>query len=254
MTTSREIRLKSRPVGLPKASDFELASVDLPAPGDGEVQVRNLWMSVDPYMRGRMYDRPSYVPPFQIGQALQGGAIGEVIASNDPDFKPGDVVSSMFGWREAFNAHPKSLAAAGMGVELEVGGKAAGPGLRHGRGAVMGGEIGAEFRVGGKAQDVAAELGVIRREQALAAFGEPFAHAAGAHRNDRQARGACLQCGEAKGFQLRGQREQVAAGQQGLYGRWRNGAKEFHFVRQAETARLSFKSRPLRSVAGQAPG
>lgn len=120
MTTSREIRLKSRPVGLPKASDFELATVELPAPGDGEVQVCNLWMSVDPYMRGRMYDRPSYVPPFQIGQALQGGAIGEVVASNDPDFKPGDIVNSMFGWREAFNAHPKSLAAAGLGAITKI--------------------------------------------------------------------------------------------------------------------------------------
>jgi NADPH-dependent curcumin reductase CurA len=116
MTTSREIRLKSRPVGVPKVSDFDLATVDLAAPGDGEVQVKNLWMSVDPYMRGRMYDRPSYVPPFQIGQALQGGAIGEVVASNDPDYKPGDIVNSMFGWREAFNANPKALAAAGMGA------------------------------------------------------------------------------------------------------------------------------------------
>jgi NADPH-dependent curcumin reductase CurA len=120
MTTSREIRLKSRPVGVPKVSDFDLATVELAAPGDGEVQVKNLWMSVDPYMRGRMYDRPSYVPPFQIGQALQGGAIGEVVASNDPNFKPGDVVNSMFGWREAFNANPKALAAAGMGAITKV--------------------------------------------------------------------------------------------------------------------------------------
>jgi NADPH-dependent curcumin reductase CurA len=120
MTTSREIRLKSRPVGMPKASDFDLATVELAAPGDGEVQVRNLWMSVDPYMRGRMYDRPSYVPPFQIGQALQGGAIGEVVTSNDPDFEPGDVVNSMFGWREAYNANPKALAAAGMGAITKI--------------------------------------------------------------------------------------------------------------------------------------
>lgn len=120
MTTSREIRLKARPVGMPKASDFDLATVELPTPGDGEIQVKNLWMSVDPYMRGRMYDRPSYVPPFQLGEALQGGAIGEVIASNDPDFKPGDLVNSMFGWREAYNAHPKSLAAAGMGAITKI--------------------------------------------------------------------------------------------------------------------------------------
>jgi NADPH-dependent curcumin reductase CurA len=120
MTTSREIRLKSRPVGMPKVSDFDLATVELAAPGDGEVQVKNLWMSVDPYMRGRMYDRPSYVPPFQIGQALQGGAIGEIVASNDPDYKPGDIVNSMFGWREAFNANPKALAAAGMGAITKI--------------------------------------------------------------------------------------------------------------------------------------
>ena len=70
---AHEIRLKSRPVGMPKAENFELAEVALPEPKDGEVLVRNMWMSVDPYMRGRMYDRPSYVPPFQIGEALQGG-------------------------------------------------------------------------------------------------------------------------------------------------------------------------------------
>ncbi|MGE5567285.1 MAG: NADP-dependent oxidoreductase [Parcubacteria group bacterium] len=104
MTTSREVRLKSRPEGMPQPGNFEVASVDLPDPGAGEVQVKNLFMSVDPYMRGRMYDRPSYVPPFQIGEALQGGAVGEVVASNDPNLKVGDIVQSMFGWRERFNA------------------------------------------------------------------------------------------------------------------------------------------------------
>jgi NADPH-dependent curcumin reductase CurA len=101
-TTTREIHLKSRPAGLPASENFEVASVELPAPGAGEVLVRNLWMSVDPYMRGRMYDRPSYVPPFQIGEVLQGGAIGRIETSNHPDFKPGDLVESMNGWREAF--------------------------------------------------------------------------------------------------------------------------------------------------------
>ncbi len=100
--TSREVRLKSRPVGTPKAENFEVASVTLADPGPGEVLVKNLWMSVDPYMRGRMYDRESYVPPFQIGEALQGGAVGQVVASGDPAFKAGDLVESMFGWREAF--------------------------------------------------------------------------------------------------------------------------------------------------------
>ena len=104
MTTSREVRLKSRPTGMPAADNFEIASVTLPAPGAGEVQVKNLWMTVDPYMRGRMVDRPSYVPPFQIGEALQGGAVGEIVASNAPGFKAGDLVQSMLGWREGFNA------------------------------------------------------------------------------------------------------------------------------------------------------
>src|SRR5689334_2953921 len=109
MTTVREIRLKSRPVGLPTAANFELASVDLPAPGPGEVQVKNLWMTVDPYMRGRMNDVQSYTPPFALGKAMDGGAVGEVTASGDPGFKPGDLVQSGFGWREGFNAPAQSL-------------------------------------------------------------------------------------------------------------------------------------------------
>jgi NADPH-dependent curcumin reductase CurA len=96
---SREIQLKSRPIGMPNADNFQVADVSLPDPGPMEAVVKNLWMTVDPYMRGRMYDRESYVPPFQIGEALQGGAIGEVVSSNDPTLKPGDLVESMFGWR-----------------------------------------------------------------------------------------------------------------------------------------------------------
>ena len=79
MTTSREVRLKSRPVGVPTAANFEVAEVTLPAPGPGEVQIRNSWMTVDPYMRGRMNDVKSYSPPFQLGEAMQGGAVGEVL-------------------------------------------------------------------------------------------------------------------------------------------------------------------------------
>ena len=109
MVTSREIRLKSRPIGMPTADNFELATVSVPNPAPGEVQVKNLWMTVDPYMRGRMIDRASYVPPFKLGEALQGGAIGEVTASNDPRLKLGDLVSTMFGWREAFNAPAGTL-------------------------------------------------------------------------------------------------------------------------------------------------
>lgn len=106
---AREIRLKARPIGLPQLEHFELAAVGLPEPKAGEVLVRNLWLSVDPYMRGRMYDRESYVPPFQIGAALEGGAVGEVIASQNPDFAPGDLVMSMLGWRDAFVAPGAAL-------------------------------------------------------------------------------------------------------------------------------------------------
>jgi NADPH-dependent curcumin reductase CurA len=104
MTAVREIRLKSRPTGRPTLDNFELAAVDLADPGPGEVQVKNLWMTVDPYMRGRMNDAKSYAAPFQLGQAMEGGAVGEVVASNDSALKPGDLVQSMFGWREGFNA------------------------------------------------------------------------------------------------------------------------------------------------------
>lgn len=103
-TVFREIRLAARPAGEPGPEHFSLAEVEARAPGPGEVLVRNTWMSVDPYMRGRMVDRPSYVPPFQLGQALQGGAVGEVLESNAEGFAKGDLVESMFGWREGFTA------------------------------------------------------------------------------------------------------------------------------------------------------
>jgi NADPH-dependent curcumin reductase CurA len=76
---------------------------------DQEVLVRNLFMSVDPYMRGRMNARKSYVPPFELGKPLDGGAVGDVIESRAPEFKPGDVVTSNFGWREYFVAAPQDL-------------------------------------------------------------------------------------------------------------------------------------------------
>jgi NADPH-dependent curcumin reductase CurA len=104
MTTVTEVRLKSRPVGLPKRENFGFASVELRDPGAGEVQVKNLWMTVDPYMRGRMNDVRSYAPPFALGEVMNGGAIGEVTASKDPSLKEGDLVQSQYGWREGFTA------------------------------------------------------------------------------------------------------------------------------------------------------
>ena len=124
MTASREVRLARRPVGQPQPGDFEVAQVETPAPAAGEVQVRNLWMSVDPYMRGRMYDRPSYVPPFELGKAMQGGAVGQVTASGAPGFAEGDLVSTMFGWRETFNApaeHVQKLDAQGLPPQAFLG-------------------------------------------------------------------------------------------------------------------------------------
>ncbi|MDX6198596.1 MAG: hypothetical protein QOJ79_1747 [Actinomycetota bacterium] len=97
---SREIRLAARPVGEPKPSDFELAEVEVPSPAEGELVVHNLVMSVDPYMRGRMNDVKSYVPPFQVGEALQGGAVGEVVESMAESHKVGDLVLHMQGWRD----------------------------------------------------------------------------------------------------------------------------------------------------------
>ncbi|MFN5398610.1 MAG: NADP-dependent oxidoreductase, partial [Pseudanabaena sp.] len=97
---SREIQLVSRPNGMPTADDFAIAKTKLEPLQDGQVLVRNLYMSVDPYMRGRMSDRKSYVPPFELGQPLNGGAVGEVIESRTQEFKQGDVVISSFGWRE----------------------------------------------------------------------------------------------------------------------------------------------------------
>ncbi|MFN3286993.1 MAG: NADP-dependent oxidoreductase [Sphingomonadaceae bacterium] len=97
---AREWRLKARPEGLPGPECFELAETRLPPPGEGEIRVRNRWLSVDPYMRGRMVDRPSYIPPFQLGAPLEGGAIGVVEESRAAGFAPGDLVSHMQGWRE----------------------------------------------------------------------------------------------------------------------------------------------------------
>jgi NADPH-dependent curcumin reductase CurA len=94
---AREIRLAARPVGEPKPTDFDLAEVEMPT---GEVVVRNVVMSVDPYMRGRMNDAKSYVPPFQIGAPLDGGAVGEVVSSSDSSLSPGDLVLHGFGWRD----------------------------------------------------------------------------------------------------------------------------------------------------------
>lgn len=100
MARTRQIRLVSRPTGWPTHENFELVEVDVPALKPGQVLVRNTVMSVDPYMRGRMNDTRSYVPPFALGEPLDGGAVGEVVASEAPGLAVGDHVAHQLGWRE----------------------------------------------------------------------------------------------------------------------------------------------------------
>src|SRR4051812_2267631 len=96
----RTWHLKSRPVGMPTMDNFELKEVPAPALQDGWIRVENKYLSVDPYMRGRMNDVKSYVPPFEVGAPLEGGAVGKVVESRSPHFREGETVFHMMGWRE----------------------------------------------------------------------------------------------------------------------------------------------------------
>jgi len=98
--TAREVHLVARPDGWPTPDDFAVVEAPMPEPGDGQVLVRNRFLSVDPYMRGRMNDVKSYVPPFQLGEVMTGGAVGEVVASETTDLNVGDTVAHFLGWRE----------------------------------------------------------------------------------------------------------------------------------------------------------
>ncbi|SFW48795.1 NADP-dependent oxidoreductase [Amycolatopsis australiensis] len=99
MTTATEIRLASRPEGVPTHDNFAIVDTEVPTAGDGQILVRNLIMSVDPAMRGRMRDVKSYAPPFEVGEVMSGGAVGEVVESHVDDVKPGDHVLHQAGWR-----------------------------------------------------------------------------------------------------------------------------------------------------------
>jgi NADPH-dependent curcumin reductase CurA len=101
-STALEVRLASRPTGWPTEDNFEIVEVDVPTPAEGQILVRNVVMSVDPYMRGRMNDVKSYVPPFQVGQPLEGGAVGEIVAvgAGVEGLAVGDNVLHGLGWRE----------------------------------------------------------------------------------------------------------------------------------------------------------
>lgn len=95
-----EIHLKERPVGIPSENNFELVRVSVPDPEEDQFLVRNIWMSVDPYMRGRMRQAKSYLPSFQLNKPLEGDCVGQIIESKNNQFKVGEYVLSNFGWRE----------------------------------------------------------------------------------------------------------------------------------------------------------
>jgi NADPH-dependent curcumin reductase CurA len=96
---NQQVLLRRRPVGEPVPEDFELVETAVPSPGPGQVLVRARFLSLDPYMRGRMSDAKSYAKPVELGAVMEGGTVGEVVASNDPGFAPGDLVMGGYGWQ-----------------------------------------------------------------------------------------------------------------------------------------------------------
>ncbi|MDT0266815.1 NADP-dependent oxidoreductase [Streptomyces sp. DSM 44915] len=119
-TTSREWHLVARPSGWPAVADFALRAVPVREPAEGEILVRNRYLSVDPYMRGRMNDTKSYVPPFGLDEPMTGDALGEVLASRAPGFAVGDVVTHRLGWREFAVLRADDAVAVPAGGEVPV--------------------------------------------------------------------------------------------------------------------------------------
>ena len=107
--SNRAWHLVARPTGLPTMENFALRELAREPLADGEVRVRNLWLSVDPYMRGRMNDAKSYAAPFALGEPMQGGAVGRVVESRAEGFAEGDLVLHMLGWREEAVAPAKAF-------------------------------------------------------------------------------------------------------------------------------------------------
>jgi NADPH-dependent curcumin reductase CurA len=106
---NRQILLASRPKGAPSESDFKLVETPVPEPKDGEVLVRALYLSLDPYMRGRMSDRASYAKPVQLGEVMTGGVVGRVVASRNGKFREGDIVEGILGWQDYAISNGKGL-------------------------------------------------------------------------------------------------------------------------------------------------
>jgi NADPH-dependent curcumin reductase CurA len=99
MADAHRIVLASRPVGEPSSENFRLEQIPVPAPAAGEILLRTLWLSLDPYMRGRMSDAPSYAAPVAIGHVMEGGTVSEIVASNNAGYKAGDIVLGHTGWQ-----------------------------------------------------------------------------------------------------------------------------------------------------------
>ncbi|QOT00329.1 NADP-dependent oxidoreductase [Brevibacterium sp. JNUCC-42] len=97
--TNNQILLTSRPVGTPTSNNFAFITSSIPQPNDNQLLIRTLYLSVDPYMRGRMNNQESYIPPFQLNEVITGGSIGEVIETKSSDFQVGDVVLGHLGWQ-----------------------------------------------------------------------------------------------------------------------------------------------------------
>src|SRR3979490_2274727 len=108
--SAKRVVLVSRPVGEPKASDFRVEEYAAPTPGPDQVLLRTIWLSLEPYMRGRMSDGASYATPVPIGGVMEGGTVSEVIASDNPGFAKGDIVLSRAGWQTHALSDGKGLA------------------------------------------------------------------------------------------------------------------------------------------------
>ena len=109
MTTNRQILLAKRPTGWVTEADFRMVESPVPVPSDGQVLIRNHYLSLDPYMRGRMDDAPSYAENVKVGDVMVGGTVGEVVASKNPKFKPGAMVGGYAGWQDYGLSDGKAL-------------------------------------------------------------------------------------------------------------------------------------------------
>jgi NADPH-dependent curcumin reductase len=110
MSQGKRVVLASRPVGEPKPTDFRIEEYAVPTPGPGEVLLRTIWLSLDPYMRGRMSEGPSYAQPVPINGVMEGGTVSEVASSNNPAFAKGDIVLSRAGWQTHAISNGQGLA------------------------------------------------------------------------------------------------------------------------------------------------